>query len=142
MGFGQDGGVGESCPAFLKGEKMVLAVRIIGIVVLAMGIMFFIQPAVLRRLLGFFKKDGRMYFIALVRFALAVVFLMSAQECRIRWLIVTFGILFIASGLIIFMLGARRMRGMLEWVQKQSALLYRVMAAVAMIIGGVIIYGA
>ncbi|GAI19889.1 unnamed protein product, partial [marine sediment metagenome] len=56
--------------------------------------------------------------------------------------IFAFGILFIISGLLIFILGLEKLKSIIDWYQKQSVLLLRVVAVIALAIGGVIIYSA
>jgi len=102
---------------------MVVAVKIVGIVFIAAGILYILKPDVLKRLIEFFKKGPRMYVAGLIRFAFAVVFLVGAGDCREKWVIAGFGIIFLISGLLVLMLGPRRLRGMLEWFQKQPAML-------------------
>lgn len=121
---------------------MEIVIKIIGIFFIAIAIVLLLKPAVMNQLMEFFKKGKRIYLAALVRLALAVVFLLGARECDITWLIVIFGILFLISGLSIFMLGPERIRRMLGWFQKQSVLLLRVMAIITLAIGAIIIYAA
>ena len=120
-------------------DKVITA---IGIVFLAIAIVLLLKPAVMNHIMEFFKKGKRIYFAGLVRLALAVVFLFGARECDITWVIVILGILFLISGLSIFMLGPERLRRMLDWFQKQSALLLRVMAIIVLAFGAIIIYSA
>jgi uncharacterized protein YjeT (DUF2065 family) len=90
----------------------------------------------------FFKQGKRLYFAGLIRFALAIIFLLGARECDITWVIAAFGILFIISGLLIFTLGLEKLRAILDWYQKQPLLLLRVLALIALAVGAVIIYAA
>ena len=121
---------------------MDVVIKIIGIFFILVGILYLFKPEVAKSLMGFFKKGIRMYFAALIRFALGVVFLLAARECRQFWVIFVFGIVFSLSGLLIFLLGVRRLKSILEWWQKQSALLIRIIAVIIIAIGGVIIYSA
>lgn len=121
---------------------MATVIKIIGIVFVAISIVYLFKPGVIKWLMEFFKKGKRMYFAGLIRFVLAIVFFLSARECDITWAIVAFGILFLISGLLVFMLGPERLRSIIEWWQKQSTLLFRVLALITLAAGGVIIYCA
>jgi uncharacterized protein YjeT (DUF2065 family) len=114
-------------------------IRIIGIVFVLMAIGYLLKPAVIRGLMEFFKKGSRMYLAGLIRFALAVVFLVAARECKKPWVIFAFGILFLLSGLLIFLIGPKRLRPVLEWWQKRSNLLLRVLALATLAVGVVVI---
>ena len=121
---------------------MDIVVKVIGIVFIFFALLYLLKPDVMRRLMEFFKKGKRIYFAGLVRFALAVVFLLAANDCKMPWVIIVFGILFIIGGLLIFLLGPEKVRSMIAWWQKQSLLLLRVLAIVTLAVGAIIVYAA
>jgi len=121
---------------------MNIVVRIIGIIFIIVGLVFILQPNIMKSMLNFFKQGRRLYFAGLIRFALAVVFLLAARECGITWVIAAFGILFLISGLLIFMLGLDRLKSIIEWWQRQPFLLLRVIALLTLLFGAIIIYSA
>ena len=121
---------------------MDIVVKIVGIVFILIAIVYLLKPDVLKRMMEFFKHGKRMYFAGLMRFALAVIFLLGARECDITWVIVVFGILFLISGLLVFTIGLEKLKSMIDWYLKQSALLLRVVAAIALALGAVIVYAA
>jgi len=121
---------------------MDIVIRIIGIVFVFMTVIYFLKPDIMKRLLEFFKQGKRIYFAGMVRLILAVVFLLAAGECKHFWVILAFGILFIISGMLIFILGPEKVKSYINWWQKQSVMLLRVMALVGLAIGAIIIYSA
>ena len=121
---------------------MDTVIKIIGIVIVAISVVLLVKPDVMKRLLEFFKKGKRLYIPGLVRLALAVVFFVSARECDITWVIVVLGILFLLSALLIFVLGPEKLRPMMEWYQKQSLTLLRIIAVIPLVIGAIVIYCA
>jgi uncharacterized protein YjeT (DUF2065 family) len=121
---------------------MDTVIRVIGIVFVFITILYFLKPDIMKRLMEFFKQGRRMYFAALIRLVLAIVFLLAARQCRQFWVIFTFGILFIISGLLIFILGLEKVKSYISWWQKQPVMLLRVMAVVGLAIGAIIIYSA
>lgn len=121
---------------------MEIIVKIAGILILLIGIVFLLKPGVMKRLMEFMKKGKRVYFAGVLRFALAIIFLLGASECDQKWIIAVFGILFLISGLLIFILGHERIRQVFEWYQKQTVLLFRIIAAIVLACGAVIVYSA
>ena len=121
---------------------MEIIVKIIGILIVFIGIVYLLKPGVLKKLMEFIKKGKRIYFAAVLRFALAIVFLLGASECYKKWIIATFGVLFLISGLLIFILGPEKIRQIFDWYQKQPALLFRIIAAIVLACGAIIIYSA
>ena len=122
--------------------NIVIVIQIIGIIIALFGVVYLLKPDIAKHIIEFFKKGKRIYFAALLRLALAIVFLLAARECDLTWVIVVFGILFLVGGLLIFALGAERAKSILDWFQKQSDLFIRLMALITLAIGAVIIYSA
>ena len=107
-----------------------------------MGIAYLLRPDIIKKLMVFFKKGNRIYLAGLLRFALAVVFFVGARECRYFWIIFACGIIFLLSGLLIFMLGPEKIRRMFNWYQNQPNLFFRVIALIVLIFGAIVILSA
>ena len=122
--------------------RIVIVVKSLGILFALMGIVYLLRPNIIKELMGFFKKGKRIYFAGLIRFALAVVFFVAARECRYFWIIFASGIIFLISGLLIFMLGPEKIRRILDWYQNQPVLIFRIIALVVFVFGVLIIFSA
>ena len=121
---------------------MDIVIKIIGIIIAFVAILYLLKPDVMEWLMQFFKQGKRIYFAGLIRFALAIVFLLAATKCNKPKVIGAFGILFIISGLLVFIIPLEKIKAYIGWWQKQSSLLLRVIALIALAIGAVIIYSA
>ena len=121
---------------------MSIFIKIIGLLFIVMGIVYMAKPDVIRKMITFFRVGNRFYLIGLIRLVLAVVFLAAARECNIAWLIFAFGILFLASGLTVFLMGRRRVNACIEWWLGKPAWLLRLLSVVVLAIGGLILYAA
>ncbi|MGB2864129.1 MAG: hypothetical protein WBC05_12440 [Sedimentisphaerales bacterium] len=122
--------------------RIVIVIKSLGILFVLMGIAYLLRPDIIKKLMGFFKKGKRIYFAGLLRFALAVVFLVGARECRYFWIVFASGIIFLIGGLLIFMLGPEKIRRILDWYEQQPALIFRVIALVVLAFGAIIIFSA
>lgn len=121
---------------------MVITIKTIGAVFVGIGILYLLKPEILRQLMQFFKKGSLVYLSGLLRFALAVIFLLGARECHRLWVIFTFGIIFIISGLLVFLFGVKRIRTMIDWYQEQPNWIFRVIALIVLAAGAIIIFSA
>ncbi len=121
---------------------MNVIVKIIGIVIVALAIVYLLKPDVMKYLMEFFTEGRRIYFAGLIRLVLAVVFLLAARECDYTSVIIFFGILFLISGLLTFVLGSEKVKPIIDWCQRQSLFVLRLFALVAFAIGAIIIYSA
>jgi uncharacterized protein YjeT (DUF2065 family) len=121
---------------------IVIAIKSIGMLISLMGIVYLLRPDIIRKLMRFFKKGNRIYLAGILRLALAVVFLVAARECRYPWIIFVSGVIFLAGGLLIFLLGPEKIRKMLDWYQEQPTLIFRVIALIVLAFGVIIILSA
>ncbi len=121
---------------------MNIAIKIIGVGIAFMGILYLIKPDVMKKVIEFFKKGKRVYLTAILRFALAVIFLVGANSCRNFWGIFAFGIVFIISGLLIFILRAEKTKAILNWYSKQPNLILRFLGLITSAFGLLIFYFA
>lgn len=122
--------------------NIVIVIKLLGVVFALVGIAYLLRPDMAKWLMGFFKKGNRMYFPGLIRLALAVVFFVGARECRYPWIIFGFGVLFLLSGMLIFLLGPAKIRRILDWYQKQPTFVFRVIAVVVTAVGVIIVFSA
>jgi len=123
---------------------MDIVIKSLGIFFCIIGIVYLLRTDIMKWLFEFFKKGKRIYFAGVIRLTLAVVFFSSYRdpECNKPWIIFAFGILFLISGLLIFVLGPEKVRRMLEWYQKQPVLIFRVIAVIVLALGVIVIYSA
>lgn len=121
---------------------MDIVVQCVGVAILLLGIVYLLKPNTVKWLMRFFREGRRMYFAGVLRLALAVIFLLAASECDIRWVIVMFGIIFLISGVLIFVMGPERIRSLLDWYLKRTVFIFRVIALCVITVGAVIIYSA
>ena len=121
---------------------METIIKVIGTVVVCIGLVFLIRPEVMRATTRFFSKGSRLYLAAMVRFALAIVFFSGARHCGRIWVIMLFGLIFLLSGLMIFILGLQKAKVILRWYLEQPKFISRVAAGIVLVVGLIIVYAA
>jgi len=121
---------------------MSTVIKIIGVVIVLLGVLYLVRPSVLKVLLEFFRKGSLIYVVGLIRLALAVVFLLAATKCSVPIVITVFGVLFMVSGLATFMLGPKRLVPVIDWFLKQPPWVLRILGVITSALAGVIIYAA
>jgi uncharacterized protein YjeT (DUF2065 family) len=121
---------------------MDIVIKAIGIIIAAMAVVYILKPQILKQLLKFFSQGKRVYLIAAIRFAFAIIFLLGARECDFPWVIFVFAVLFILSGSLVLLLGPEKIKSMLAWYQDRPVGILRVLGFVALLFGTAIIYSA
>ncbi len=121
---------------------MQTVIQIIGIAMFLAGILFLVKPQIIKQIITFLQKGYRIYFVGMLRIALAIVFLLGARHCGMTRVIVVLAILFLLSGLSIFMLGSGKIHRILQWYLRQPSFFLRILSLIPLILGGLIIYAA
>ena len=121
---------------------MGFVIKIIGAIFILISVVYLFKPAVMKWLVEFFCKGGRLYIAGLLRLVLAIVFLLGARECALPWVIGIIGGMFIISSLLIFVLGPKKFIPILQRFRDWPDLTIRIIAVVPMIFGAIIIYAA
>ena len=121
---------------------MKLAVQIIGILILAEGILFLLKPTFMCAVMAFFGKGKRLYLAAVLRITIAVIFLLAASQCKIPAIIIALGILLLVSAIVMFTVGLEKQKAFLGWWRQKPPLVLRLMAVTAILLGAVVLYSA
>ena len=113
-----------------------------GILFCCIGILFLVKPALITSVLDYLKQGRRMYLLVLIRLILGALFLLGADQSRIPWIIIVFGILIILKGLVAVVLGPERVKQQMEKVEKVSPSVVRLISLLTAALGALIIYSA
>lgn len=121
---------------------MVLLVKVIGIVIAGIGFMSVMNPALIRRMLKFWRAGRRIYAGGIVRIVFGAVFLFAASRSGIPAVLYTIGILSFTGGVLIFVWKLEKAKAMLDWWDKRPDTVLRVIALFALLIGALIVSSA
>ena len=121
---------------------MTIVIQIIGILMIAMGLIAIIKPTILKTLIEVLNVGKRIYFIGVLRIIIAILFLLGASGCKIPQIIIAIAILILLSGLLIFAIKLEKIKAILTWWQNKSPIVVRLAALIALAFGAIIIYAA
>jgi hypothetical protein len=119
---------------------MVAVVKLLGIFIVGFGVASFVNPNVVKQFMGFWKPVKRIYLGGTLSLVLGIIFLLAASQCRWRGFIIAFGILFIARGICVLVIGQKRVISVLDWWLKKPVKFLRGYAVFAIILGTLFIY--
>jgi hypothetical protein len=121
---------------------MKIIVLFIGIFILVVGIAILISPAALRQLLHKFLEKRWLPYATALRIIVGVIFVFAAPQTKMPQIIWGLGILFILAGIIIPLLGAKRIEGVANWWLGMPDVVLRLWAVLAGILGILIAWAA
>lgn len=119
---------------------MLILVKLIGTYFVSIGIAIILNPKIITRFITFFAKGQRIYLAGILRFVIGAILLLAASQCRLVGVVVTLGVLTLSGGILIFVMGIKRVRAMLSWWQGRPAFFIRLLGLLALAIGALLIY--
>jgi uncharacterized membrane protein YidH (DUF202 family) len=119
---------------------MLYLMKGVGILVVAIGGIYFAYPGVIKKLFSWFSQGKRAYAIGVFRILIALVLLLAASQCRQPAAAVALGIFILLGGILVFAIGTEKLMNLFQWWQGQSDLTLRLIALVTMAFGMLIFY--
>ncbi|MDD3088643.1 MAG: hypothetical protein PHT95_01680 [Candidatus Omnitrophica bacterium] len=121
---------------------MVLLAKIIGIVVLTAGVVVFMTPVSMKKVLDLVLVGNRVYAVAAVRVTVGILLLASARECSIPWLVAVIGMIPLLAGAVMLYLGAEKVKSFIGIIKEKPEGLIRRVVLVPIMIGVLLLIGA
>lgn len=117
-----------------------MVVKLIGVLVVVLSIVFLLNPKALRQYFAICQKGKKLYVGAVIRVLVGLLLLLGASQCRLPGIIIAFGILAIVKAGLIFVLGLDKIKSMLKSWQEKPDLILRLMSFLTIFIGALILY--
>jgi len=121
---------------------MVMFIKLFGIVIAVMGIIFLINPKTLKQYFLFWKQEKRLQIGGIIAIIFGIIFLIAAPQCRLTGLIIVLGIWSIIKGALLFMLGQKKIYAYLDWWLSKPVSVTRFLGLIALAFGALLIYSA
>jgi len=119
---------------------MEMLVKAIGILIIAAGLMVFLNPQAARKMMVFWRQGKNLYLGGLIRLLLGGILLYYMPQARLPQVIFALGVLALVGGLLIFVLGLEKLKGVLGWWDKKPDSLLRLLSLLVFAFGALIIY--
>jgi len=117
-------------------------VKVIGVLLVLMAILFQIVPELMKKTYRFFIKGVRIYIAGVIRLFLGIMFLLAASQCKIPAVIIALGVLLIVAGVMIFAIKLDKIKAIINSVQQKPVIVLRFLLLVPLAIGLIIVYCA
>ena len=121
---------------------MITLVRLFGIAIVVMGVIFLVNPDILKQYISFWKNKKRIQAGAIAAILCGMIFLRAASQCRLAWLITVFGIWSIIKGVLLLTIGQKKISAYMDWWNNKPASVARYLGIFAIAVGVLMIYSA
>ena len=121
---------------------MVVLVKLIGVIILAMGAVYLVRPVFMKQAMYFWIKGKMCYIAGVVNVAIGILLLIAASACSFTRFIDIIAILSLVKGIVLFVLGPQRVAVMSNHLIKGSTLSLRISSFIILVVGALLIYSA
>lgn len=121
---------------------MTQLITAIGILLLVIGVVFFVRPQLIRSFIEFAKIGKRIYFGGAIRVLLGGLLLAATPNALFPWIPGSIGALMLISGVLIFVLGITRTHAIMDWWYVKTDNQLRIAPVIAAVLGILLIYSA
>jgi len=121
---------------------MLIFVKLFGVVIACMGIIFLINPKALKQYISFWKQGKRLRMGGIISIPFGIVLLIAAPQCRLTGFITVLGIWSIIKGVLLLTLSQKKMNAYLDWWLKKPILVIRFLFIIMLAFGLLLIYSA
>ena len=118
---------------------MWLLTKLISAFIVVYGCMITFNPALLPKVIEYFKGGEKMYIGSGIKALFGLIFLMAASECSIPGIIRIFGILMLLGGVSAFALKKERIFKLFDWWLAKPAKTLRLVGITTIVVGIVMI---
>ena len=110
---------------------MIILVKLIGIVIMAFGLVIFASPEFTQKILGFFKEGKRLYLAGVIRGVVGMLLFLTASQSRVQLAAISLGLMFLVSGIVVFAADIEKLKAFIASFSDMPALVIRLMGLVA-----------
>lgn len=121
---------------------MEYVIKVIGIVILVIGVTFAALPGLMDSFIPFAKKNNHYLIGGAIRVVFGVLLILASFSAAIFWIPMILGSITLITGVLIFVLGKVRVHSMLDWAAGLPDHKRRIIAIIAACVGALIIYSA
>lgn len=120
---------------------MLFLVKLVGLLVLGLGIYFVINPNKIKAYFDFWTKGKRIYWGAVLCVLISILFIKASSLCKWDTFIMVVGIVILVKGIILFVAGKDKLDKLYEkWINKPEDMIRR-LAVIDVVLGVLILFG-
>lgn len=110
---------------------MVILAKLVGVLIMALGLAIFASPQLTQKIFNFFKEGKRIYYAGVIRTAVGLILFLSASQSAVPLAAIALGLMFLVSGIVIFAAELEKMKAFIAHYSEMPGLVIRLLGLVA-----------
>lgn len=118
---------------------MILLVKLVGLLIMILGLVIFASPQFTQRLFDFFKTGKRIYYAGVIRTVVGLILFICASRSAVPLAAIALGLMFLVSGIVVFAADSEKLKAFLSAYSEMPTLVIRLLGLVAASFGILIV---
>ena len=110
---------------------MVILVKLVGVAIMAFGLVIFASPAFIQAAFSFFKKGKNIYYAGVFRTVVGLILFLSASRSFVPLAAIALGLMFLVGGIVVFAVDAEKIKAFMASYSQMPSLVIRLLGLVA-----------
>jgi len=119
---------------------MLILIKLLGVIIMAFGIIYLVNPDVMRKYITFWAKGRRIYIGGALSVLISIILLLAASRCKLVWFVILVGLTSLAKGIILLMSGPKKWVSTINWWAGRSSGALRFLGLLVLAIGVALLY--
>jgi len=115
-------------------------VKLMGIVMVAAGAIYFVKPSTMKKLADYFLQEKRIKVGGALAIVIGIISFSAASQCVISWVVVLFGAVALLKGILVFTLGQKKLKSLVDSLTEKPPKTIRGYGAIEILLGVILIY--
>ena len=118
---------------------MVILVKLVGVLIMAVGLVIFASPSITQKIFDFIKEGKRIYYAGVVRSVIGLALFFCASRSSVPLAAIAVGLMFLVSGIAVFAADVEKIKAFMSSYSEMPSLVIRLLGLVAASFGMLII---
>jgi uncharacterized protein YjeT (DUF2065 family) len=110
---------------------MIILVKLVGVLIMALGLTIFASPTITQKIFSFFKEGKNIYYAGVFRVVLGVLLFLTAAKSTVPLAAIALGLMFLVSGIVVFAADTEKLKTFISSFSEMPTLVIRLLGLVA-----------
>jgi len=121
---------------------MLTLVKVVGVLIVALGIAILVDPKIFKRFISFWQDEKKLYAGGVLSIVIGLIFITNASLCIKPWIITLMGIIALIKGPVLFLLGPAKVKKIISGYANKPPKTVRALAILYLVFGFLVIWSA
>lgn len=110
---------------------MVLLIKLVGFLIMALGLAIFASPQFTQKIFDFIKEGKRVYYAGVLRSGVGLILFICSSQSLVPLAAISLGLMFLVSGIAVFATEPDRLKAFIAHYSEMPGLILRLLGLVA-----------